>query len=380
MFVSHGAPRRILIVKFGALGDVVRTAYFAEAIKRDWPDRPEITWVTDSAAVDVLRFNPHIDRIVVGFDGLRDSAFDVVYSLDDELDIVTKVSELGSGGLLHGAYMDDGQIRYTDSAARWFDMGLISRLGRPDADRLKRANQLSHGEIFSKIFSVTRPRPRFFNSSRVESHAAAHLMATDAVPIGMSVFAGRRWPAKSMPPDEAVALIRMISMRTLHGSPIRVFLLGTGAEQQKNEQLFGQLDAKTRASVAVLDTSWSILDLAAHIRQLAVLVTADSLPMHLGIAQRVPTVAFFTVTSASEIDSCPKLTKVISTASDYCSYRPNGDNSTITAQRICDAIDWSMLDRRTQGAAIIGSDHCSSSPKNRIQRPDDPSGSPRATA
>jgi heptosyltransferase-2 len=60
--------------------------------------------------------------------------------------------------------------------------------------------------------------------------------------------------------------------------------------------------------------------------------------MHLAVSQRIPTIAFFAPTSAAEIDSFGLVLKIASTSPDYCSYRPMADNSTITAERIIQAV------------------------------------------
>jgi heptosyltransferase-2 len=51
-------------------------------------------------------------------------------------------------------------------------------------------------------------------------------------------------------------------------------------------------------------------------------------------------VAFFSATSAAEIENLKSVRKIKSLTEDYCSYRADADNSTITSERILDeAID-----------------------------------------
>jgi heptosyltransferase-2 len=69
-----------------------------------------------------------------------------------------------------------------------------------------------------------------------------------------------------------------------------------------------------------------------------VLVTSDSLALHMAIARDVRTVGFFAPTSAAEIELYGLGEKVVSTASDYCSYKPDADNSSITPERLCEAV------------------------------------------
>ena len=48
--------------------------------------------------------------------------------------------------------------------------------------------------------------------------------------------------------------------------------------------------------------------------------------------------AFFAPTSAAEIELYGRGEKVVSTAPDYCSYRPDADNRSLTAERLAAAV------------------------------------------
>ena len=77
------------------------------------------------------------------------------------------------------------------------------------------------------------------------------------------------------------------------------------------------------------------------------LLTSDSLALHIGLAMDVPMVSFFAPTSAAEIELYGLGEKVISTSPDYCSYRPDADNSSITAERVGDAVLRVLAQRRS---------------------------------
>ena len=70
------------------------------------------------------------------------------------------------------------------------------------------------------------------------------------------------------------------------------------------------------------------------VRGLDLLITSDTLALHLAIAQGVPSVSYYAPTSATEINTFGTGRKIVSTSPDYCNYRPDADNSTITAGRI----------------------------------------------
>src|SRR6185295_5857763 len=54
---------RILIVKLGSIGDIVHTLPALAAIRKAMPDA-EISWVVEHRAVEILRDNPILDRLI----------------------------------------------------------------------------------------------------------------------------------------------------------------------------------------------------------------------------------------------------------------------------------------------------------------------------
>lgn len=66
-------PRRILIVRLGAIGDVVRVLPMLNGLKQRFPDS-EVDWVVQAKAADILRGHPQIAELfVVPFRRWRDS-------------------------------------------------------------------------------------------------------------------------------------------------------------------------------------------------------------------------------------------------------------------------------------------------------------------
>jgi heptosyltransferase-2 len=68
------------------------------------------------------------------------------------------------------------------------------------------------------------------------------------------------------------------------------------------------------------------------------LVTSDSLALHMAVSLNRPLVAFFAPTSAAEIELYGLGEKVWSTAADYCSYKAEADNSSLTTERLSEAV------------------------------------------
>lgn len=319
----------ILIVKFGALGDVVRTSYFAKCLKDKYGSRLHLTWITSSAALPLLKNNIYINEIYTDFSKIQNKIFDIVYSLDDEVEILSQLSILKCKKIT-GAYIDpiSNARTYSDDSAAWFDMGLLSKLGKLAADNKKLANKRTHGDIFAQIFDTGLPTPFFFH----EKDTSCIPKKDSEFRLGINPYAGGRWSSKELLPKELKKLIHLIlessQFCSLKG---RIILFGAGEDRQKNLEI-ASLFADEPIEVA--NTDDSVLSLAVQIGSLSILITSDSLAMHLAIAQRIPFLAFFAPTSAAEIDDFGFGQKLISTADDYCSYKRAADNKTITADRI----------------------------------------------
>jgi heptosyltransferase-2 len=324
----------ILIVKHGALGDVVRTSYFAGHLRAKFGAALKLSWITAPGAVQLISRNPNIDRVVITFDDVCDEVFDTVYSLDDEDEILDGVGRLRCARVV-GVYRKDGRIEYSADSAPWFDMGLRSRFGKARADELKKLNSRSHAEIFAAMFEVGGAKPRFHGDTALEASYRDWLRDRHPA-VGINPFAGGRWPAKELRAPEIEALIK--SLLGTEGPLSKggsVVLIGAGHDRDRNLAL-----AKSASDhrVHVADTDASPLHLAALVHELDYMVSSDSLAMHLAIAQGVPTVAFFAPTSAAEIDDFGLLVKVASTSADYCSYAKDADNSSITHDRLLKAL------------------------------------------
>jgi heptosyltransferase-2 len=320
----------ILIVKTGALGDVVRTSWLLPGLHQRFGAATRVDWLTAPGAADLLRFNPYVERVLAAPADLR-RHYDWVLSLDDEPDAIRAARSVACSRY-SGALPAGGDQPYTEDVAPWFDMGLLSRFGKARADALKVENTASHARLFGAMLEVPIPAASFFNSAVRESRWRATLRASAGGALfGINPFAGGRWPSKALPAATLAGLVQ-----ALLGDPA----LGVGRivlfaeERARAQALVAGLPAGAAGRIVVPDTSASTLELAAAIRAVDYLVTTDSLALHLAIAQGVPNLSFYAPTSAAEIETFGTGVKLLSTAPDYCSYRGDADNASITPARL----------------------------------------------
>lgn len=355
-------PFRLLVLKTGALGDVLRTTSILEGLFARHSGGLAITWVTANGARPLLEgladaAGPRRIAELVAIDpkaltvaGARElaaklGAFDQILSLDDEEPMCALCTAVACPqgfdaaaleARVVGAYLDgEGARRYTRAASPWFDMGLLSVHGKAEADRMKVANTRSHPAIYADMLGVAMGEPELVLPDAALEAAEARLAeGGSGLRIGLNTGSGGRWASKALPEARVVELARALDaeLRAARGTAPTFVLLGGPEERERNARLAQALSPH----VALVDTGCEngLVDFAALVDRLDLLVTSDSLALHMANARRVPIVAFFAPTSAAEIELYGRGAKVQSTAPDYCSYKKDADTSTLTVERL----------------------------------------------
>ena len=149
--------------------------------------------------------------------------------------------------------------------------------------------------------------------------------------IGLNTGAGGRWVSKQLSVERTIELARMVSSEQTQKPTFVVF--GGPPEVERNKSIIAGLTAAGLACVDAGNNN-ALLNFAGLVGLCDLLVTSDSLALHIALALDVRVVAFFAPTSAAEIELYGLGEKIASTAADYCSYRADADNSTITPERL----------------------------------------------
>ncbi len=336
----------ILVIKTAALGDVLRTTSILPGLVKRHPGA-RITWVTAPIAVDLVRTHPLVHEVIAldarknvdveaCIANLSRRRFERVISLDDEAPLCRLASAMKTTSL-HGAFAHpDGTLAYTQDTAAWFEMGLLSVHGKKRADELKVLNQRSQPEIYAAMLGIERGKPELHlpaaSVEKARAFAAKHAIDPKTPLVGLNTGAGGRWLSKQLPVERTVALARLLEGQL--AGRVRFLVLGGESEGERNDAILSGIGA------GAIDggTKNSLFDFAALIELCDVLVTSDSLALHMAVARDVRTVCFFAPTSAAEIELYGLGEKIVSTAPDYCSYKPDADNRSITPERLRDAV------------------------------------------
>ena len=282
---------KILIVKIGAIGDVLRTTSLLPGLAEKY--RPAtIDWLTSEISSELLEGNPYLRRVLPWDERDQSETCDLVIGLEDDKDVCRFVGTLNTEKIV-GAYLDKGKIVYTPSA--WFDMSLISKFGLEQANVLKRKNQRTYQQHMADLLGI-KVSPYVFKLQPDEIAVGCKVLRDlglekgDKV-IGINTGAGRRWPRKSWPLEQTSDLIKLLK-KELGVVPL---ILGGIDERARN----GTLARETGMPEAGVH---SLRGFAAIINQCGVLLSSDSLALHFGIALNKRLVVFFGPTSAAEIE------------------------------------------------------------------------------
>jgi heptosyltransferase II len=260
--------QKILIIKTGAAGDVVRTTSLLNVLhgnvhwivdpknKPIFPDQyPGLTLITD---------------IQAAHEEFRDQAFDLILSLEENERCASLASSILSKEKI-GVILNHQGITYNEQAAGWYDMSLISAKGKETANALKQSNNRTFQHLLFKMIG---------KDFRNEPYVIYRNPAIKPVKglIGIESRVGSTWPNKAWGRyDELINRISNEGYRVKHFS--------------QKENIRHYFD---------------------EIASCSCIISGDSLPMHIALAYQIPCLAIFNCTPPGEIHDYGFLTKIVS--------------------------------------------------------------------
>ncbi len=331
---------RALLVHLGAIGAVVRTTALLRAIHRKFPNC-HLTWVTQSPSDTLLRDHPLIDRVLTTSreDLLALSAlnFDVAFCLDKSL-VAAGVLKQTRVDQVFGFVTDDQSgviVPATAAADNLWRIGLSNQIKffantRPETELAAEALELS---TYQRDPYDLRLRGDEFNEV---NHRRRQWAQPGQLIVGLNTGCSDVIRYKKLP-IESQRKIATELLRRGHA----VVLLGGPEDTTRNQCIAHGLP------VVDSPTARGLRDGLVSVAACDIVVTGDSLGMHLAIAMKKWVVAWFGPTCAHEIDLYDRGVKVLTSAN--CS--PCWSRSCHKSPMCYDLVDLkSILDGVEQGA------------------------------
>lgn len=309
--------KRILITKLDALGDVLRTTALLPGIKEAYPDS-YIVWLTKAGAADLFRNNPFVDELWIAeadaLSRLQVESFDLV--INPDADKWTAALATAARALERLGMMLDSRgnvIPATAEAVEWLEMGAF--------DQLKKANRKSYQQIVYEMARLTykRQKPVLCLTKSEHAWGAGYLESHGRIParqlIGLNLGGGGRWKQKRWTENHITEFCEMLVARP----GMQLLVIGGPFERDLMRDLQDRFPGRMLSS----GPDRTLRELTSLVAACDVVVSGDSLVLHLATAVDVPVVALFGPTSASEIDLYDRGVYVIPGLECCCCYLPD---------------------------------------------------------
>jgi len=278
-------PKKVLIVRLGAIGDVANALIVATAIKAEYPDT-ELGWVVHGLARPLVDGHPAVDRV---HDWKRGGGVSELRRLFRELrghryELAIDLQRIAKSGLLvrcSGAPRTLGFDRARSKELSW----LFTKERIAPGDR--HAHMVEQYLEFVRHLGLDVAGPVHLLPSSTEAEARAEQLVEELGGPPILVNLGASKPANRWVPGRFGELA-LRAAETL-GSP--VCLIG-GPDDRA---MFAEDLARIESSSSVVDLvgSTTLPELWALERRSRLFVGLDTGPMHLAVAVGLPCVILF---------------------------------------------------------------------------------------
>jgi len=294
---------KILIIKLGALGDLLRTTPILPALKRTYPNS-EITWLTQSNCLPLLENISEIDRVWVTDQnaGIKVTAehFDLMVNFDKETPAV-ELATISKAEIKKGFGLSQmGKLVALNQGSLY-----SLKLGINDELKFK-VNKKTYQELTYEMADLDIPEkpPHYQLTLRADEIEIAskwfykqRKTTKGKFILGINAGCGKIFATKKWHPERYLELITKL-YKTKKTIPI---LFGGKDEVELNNYLEKGLKKK-KVPVLRPGENLELRNFAAFISQCNGVIAGDTLAMHLGLALGVKTVIVFTSTCPQEIE------------------------------------------------------------------------------
>jgi ADP-heptose:LPS heptosyltransferase len=288
--------KKILIINLDAMGDVLMTTAQLPGLKRKFPEST-IYWVTFKNAAPLLFNNPLIDHIYL-YDNasiliLQQFKFDYVLNVDKSQQSCALLNSLVSDHKLGFGLNKDGKIIPVNIGAYYnYKLGMDDHFKfrvnmRTGQDYLAETFELDHKND-EYIFEFTDDEKQFIEKYKKK----VGIRKRDKV-IGFNTGCSELYPNKKMTTEQHVYLIRKLLKKKY-----KIILLGGPEDNARNKEIYSHFKGKIINSPNTEGLRRGICYESIS----DIVVTGDSLGMHIAIGLKKFVIVWFGVSCWTEID------------------------------------------------------------------------------
>jgi len=296
---------KILIIKFDATGDVLRTTSLLHALKKKYPES-HITWFTKQNAKPIFENNTLVDEVLI-----LEKSETIPKLLVLEFDLLIHPDASPQSGAFaswikadkkSGFYLDaKGKIQpFNNASIEWLELGAF--------DQMKKLNQKSYQQILHEICELEFEKGEIILSLSedekkfAEDFSLRHNLKNYKTIVGLNTGAGSRWQYKQWSIQQFVQLIKKIEEGS---NDVGILLYGGEEEKERNSYL-----AKQFPSVIDTGSKNSLRQFFSLVNISDVFITGDTLGLHVATALYKKIICLFGPTSSNEIEDYERITKL----------------------------------------------------------------------
>lgn len=274
------SQNRILLIKLGAIGDVIRTTPLLRALKKNHPDA-RIAWLTVSPEVLPDMVDDKMELNLKTVVTLRSMHFNALYNLDKDREACALASQI-SADQKKGFILRDGLPSPIDADAQHkFQTGIF--------DDVSKANTKSYQREIFEIAGLTFNGETYLLDNFASGEYKWGIKGKKRV-IGLNTGCGDRWTSRLWDDKNWVALAM-----NLKKQGFQVVLLGGKQEHEKNRKI-------ARTSGAKYPGHFPLQQFINLVDQCDLVVTAVTMAMHIAIGLGKRIVLFNNIFNRNEFE------------------------------------------------------------------------------
>ncbi len=275
--------KKILIIKLGAIGDVIRTTPLAVRYKKLYPDC-QITWLTLSP--DVLPSD--LIDVIYKFDfpsiyAVQNQVYDIAINLDKEPEACALLKDVKASEKFGFIWTNNHIGIATPNAEHKLITGLFDNISKTNTKNyLEEIFEICHLKFEGEPYVLN------FNKSLAEKWNLIKDKAHSKKIAGLNTGCGKRWQTRLWPDEYWIKLITDLQKNNIF--PV---LLGGADEDEKNSFL----QEKTGA---FYPGHYSLQEFISLTSNCDIIVTQVSMMMHIAIGLKKPLVLMNNIFNAHE--------------------------------------------------------------------------------